>query len=33
MAVRMPFYDEYRLAIDRDIPLVVLEPISPTRIA
>jgi len=26
MADRMPFYDEYRQATDRDIPLIVLEP-------
>jgi len=25
MAKRMPFYDEYRRATDRDIPLIVLE--------
>jgi deazaflavin-dependent oxidoreductase (nitroreductase family) len=26
MATRMPFYDEYREATHRDIPLIVLEP-------
>ncbi len=25
MASKMPFYDDYRLATDRDIPLIVLE--------
>jgi len=33
MADRMPFYDEYRQATDRDIPLIVLEPIDGTAVS
>ena len=28
MAERMPFYDEYRAATERDIPLIVLDPVA-----
>lgn len=32
MASRMPFYDEYRQATDRDIPLVILERADTARL-
>ena len=33
MANRMPFYDEYRRTTDRDIPLIVVEPIDEAGIS